>query len=57
MITITITETGPPDRPWSLQWRTHNMPTPSFWYFTTQEKAEQEKRDLEYAHARTKDGR
>lgn len=37
-----VRKTGPPDRPYTLVWKSPSMPAPAFWYYTTRREAERE---------------
>jgi hypothetical protein len=50
-----ITNLRNPGKPWSLQWQTENMPAPAFWYFATEDEAQQEERNLHTQRRSQKD--
>jgi hypothetical protein len=34
-----LRQSGPPDRPWCVEYQTDTMPAPAFWYYATQAAA------------------
>jgi hypothetical protein len=41
-----ITRTGKADKPWCLNWQSQQMSAPSFWYYATEEQAQQAEKQL-----------